>query len=277
MGIINQRPINCSSWWTVAQFTLTHKVLFSGNCFPSPCPEIKRIEVLKGPASAIYGFNAFDGIINIITKSPEEMRGTTLQFGGGNFGTITASAIQAGTVDRFGYRLSVGTNQNADWTNRSALSFRDYLFNVQTEYAFSSISKLTVSGGLVDSNAWDGPLQQDTVVSLKPSQGYTNVTYQLSDLIIRGYWQRFDAPGVNQFNPLIAPFQNFTTVNGSSATTTLADTYNIDIQHGFRILVHKSADVRNELSPQYPFQQPRHSGQPRKSARLLHSRRFKAR
>ena len=201
---------------------------------PVTLPEIKRIEVLKGPASAIYGFNAFDGIINIITKSPEEMRGTTLQFGGGNFGTITASAIQAGTVDRFGYRLSVGTNQNADWTNRSALSFRDYLFNVQTEYAFSSISKLTVSGGLVDSNAWDGPLQQDTVVSLKPSQGYANVTYQLSDLIIRGYWQRFDAPGVNQFNPLIAPFQNFTTVNGSSATTTLADTYNIDIQHGFR-------------------------------------------
>ena len=125
---------------------------------PVTLPEIKRIEVLKGPASAIYGFNAFDGIINIITKSPEEMRGTTLQFGGGNFGTITASAIQAGTVDRFGYRLSVGTNQNADWTNRSALSFRDYLFNVQTEYAFSSISKLTVSGGLVDSNAWDGPL-----------------------------------------------------------------------------------------------------------------------
>jgi len=201
---------------------------------PVTLPEIKRIEVLKGPASAIYGFNAFDGIINIITKSPEEMRGTTLQFGGGNFGTITASAIQAGTVEKFGYRLSIGTNQNADWTNKSALSFRDYLFNVQTDYAFSNSSKLTVSGGLVDSNAWDGPLQQDTVVALKPSQGYAHVTYQLSDLIVRGYWQRFDAPGVNQFNPLIAPFQNFTTVTGSSATTTLADTYNIDIQHGFR-------------------------------------------
>ena len=37
---------------------------------PVTLPEIKRIEVLKGPASAIYGFNAFDGVINIITKSP---------------------------------------------------------------------------------------------------------------------------------------------------------------------------------------------------------------
>ena len=100
---------------------------------PVTLPEIKRIEVLKGPASAVYGFNAFDGIINIITKSPEEMKGTTLQFGGGNFGTITASAIHAGTVDKFGYRLSLGTNQNASWSNRNALAFRDHLFNIHTE------------------------------------------------------------------------------------------------------------------------------------------------
>src|SRR5437867_9730306 len=38
---------------------------------PATLPESKRIEVLKGPASSIYGFNAFDGVINIITKSPE--------------------------------------------------------------------------------------------------------------------------------------------------------------------------------------------------------------
>ncbi len=42
---------------------------------PVTLPEIKRIEVLKGPASALYGLNAFDSIINIITKSPEEMIG----------------------------------------------------------------------------------------------------------------------------------------------------------------------------------------------------------
>ncbi len=72
---------------------------------PVTLPEIKRIEVLKGPVSAVYGFNAFDGIINIITKSPEEMRGTTVQFGGGELGTISSSAIHAGTRGNFGYRL----------------------------------------------------------------------------------------------------------------------------------------------------------------------------
>lgn len=198
---------------------------------PVTLPEIKRIEVLKGPASAVYGFNAFDGVINIITKSPEEIKGTTLQFGGGNYGTITASAIQAGTADKFGYRLSIGTNQNSNWTNQNALAFRDYLFNIHTEYALSELSKLTVSGGLVDSNRWDGPLQQDTVVALKPSQAYTHVTYQHSNFVIRAYWNRFDAPSLQQPNPLIAPFQTITGANGSQASTTLADSYNVDVQH----------------------------------------------
>jgi len=65
---------------------------------PVTLVEIKRIEVLKGPASAVYGFNAFDGVINIVTKSPEEMKGTTLQVAGGEVGTLLTSVVQAGTV-----------------------------------------------------------------------------------------------------------------------------------------------------------------------------------
>ena len=73
---------------------------------PVTLPEIKRIEVLKGPASVVYGFNAFDGVINIITKSAQEMKGTTLQFGGGELGTISSAAVQAGSAGKLDYRLS---------------------------------------------------------------------------------------------------------------------------------------------------------------------------
>jgi iron complex outermembrane receptor protein len=34
---------------------------------------IKRIEIVRGPGSALYGANAFNGVINIITKTPAEM------------------------------------------------------------------------------------------------------------------------------------------------------------------------------------------------------------
>lgn len=43
-----------------------------------PVSSIERIEVLYGPASAIYGPNAFCGIINVITKPANELEGNSL-------------------------------------------------------------------------------------------------------------------------------------------------------------------------------------------------------
>ncbi|HMW87493.1 MAG TPA: TonB-dependent receptor plug domain-containing protein, partial [Nitrospira sp.] len=153
-----------------------------GNVFwkslPVTLPEIKRIEVLKGPASAMYGFNAFDGVINIITKSPEEMKGTTLQFGGGEQGTISSAAIQAGTVGKFGYRLSIGRDQTQQWRDGDALAFRAHKFNVQTDYALSSTSKLQLSGGLIETNRYDGQVGEVTSNSIRPSFGYANAVYE---------------------------------------------------------------------------------------------------
>jgi iron complex outermembrane recepter protein len=197
--------------------------------------EIKRIEVLKGPASAVWGFNAFDGVINIITKSPEEMRGTTLQFGGGNFGTMTASAIHAGTVKRFGYRLSIGHNQNADWTNRDSLAFRDNLFNVLTTYAISADSKISVAGGLVDSNAFNTALNQDVQSFAKPSQGYTSVTYERPNFLIRGFWNLYDSTSQTRFLPPLAPFLTYSPRDGSPETVNIGNTYNLDVQHSLEL------------------------------------------
>nr|MBP6607522.1 TonB-dependent receptor [Nitrospira sp.] len=166
-----------------------------GNVFwksiPVTLPEIKRIEVLKGPASAVYGFNAFDGVINIITKSPEEMKGTTLQFGAGELGTISSAAVQAGTVGKFGYRLSIGRDQTQQWRDRDALGFRSHKFNVQTEYALSSTSKLQVSGGLVDTNRYDGQVGEVTSNSIRPSLAYANALYEHGAFLVRAWWSGY--------------------------------------------------------------------------------------
>jgi outer membrane receptor protein involved in Fe transport len=198
---------------------------------PVTLPEIKRIEVLKGPASAVYGFNAFDGVINIITKSPQEMKGTTLQFGGGEFGTISSAAIHANTIGKFGYRLSVGHDQNAQWRNRDALAFRSNKFNVQTEYVLSSDSKLSVSGGLVDTNRFDGPVQAVTFNAATPAFGYANAVYERPNFFLRAFWNRWNDDVNTLADPLIGNFLRFTDQNGSSLFRYRADTYNVEAQH----------------------------------------------
>ena len=43
--------------------------------FQMPLSNISRIEVIRGPGSAVYGADAFSGVINIITKSAAENEG----------------------------------------------------------------------------------------------------------------------------------------------------------------------------------------------------------
>src|SRR2546422_6275017 len=212
---------------------------FQGNVYwkliPVTLPEIKRIEVLKGPASAVYGFNAFDGVINIITKSPEEMKGTTLQFGGGEFGTISSAAIHAGTVGKFGYRLSVGRDQNQQWRNRDSLAFRSHKFNVQTEYALSSESKLSVSGGLVDSNRFDGPFTGTTATESTPALGYAHAVYERPNLFVRAFWNSWDDTVLLLPNPILEGFLQVTDRNFNRNVKYRANTYNIEAQHSLEL------------------------------------------
>ncbi|MFD2246841.1 TonB-dependent receptor [Pontibacter ruber] len=46
--------------------------------------DIERIEVVLGPAAALYGPNAHNGLVNTITKDPRRSEGTTLAVGAGN-------------------------------------------------------------------------------------------------------------------------------------------------------------------------------------------------
>ena len=53
---------------------------------PSPTSgEIKQIEVVRGPASVVWGANAVNGVVNIITKTPRENEGFGLVLGAGLF------------------------------------------------------------------------------------------------------------------------------------------------------------------------------------------------
>jgi outer membrane receptor for ferrienterochelin and colicins len=70
--------------------------------------DIKQIEVVKGPNSALYGFNASQGVVNIITINPlhEKVRSATVVVGTGN--EIEAcSTAKIKPNENIGIRLSV--------------------------------------------------------------------------------------------------------------------------------------------------------------------------
>jgi outer membrane receptor protein involved in Fe transport len=200
---------------------------------PVTFPEIKRIEVQKGPASVLYGFNAFDGIINIITKSPEEMKGATLQVGGGAYGTLSNAAIYANRYKKFSYRFSYGHDQNQQWRNGSALAYRDNKFNVHTEYALEGDSKLTFAGGLVDVNRFDGIVSTVVTQSVLPALGYAQANYERPNFFVRAFWNSYDMDAPIIVNPLLAPFLHITGQDFDSNLKAQGYTYNLEAQQRF--------------------------------------------
>ena len=64
----------------------------------APLMDIERIEVLRGPQSAIYGKNAMGGVINVISRKPTNEWHGTLQADYGSFNTMRYAAAISGPI-----------------------------------------------------------------------------------------------------------------------------------------------------------------------------------
>lgn len=63
-----------------------------------PVDNIARIEIIRGPGSALYGADAYAGVINVITKTAADLRGTELTVRGGSFHSKEASVQHGGKL-----------------------------------------------------------------------------------------------------------------------------------------------------------------------------------
>ena len=79
--------------------------------------DIDRIEVVRGPGSALYGPGVTAGVVHFISKSPIDKPGTTLQLRGGELNTIGFSARHATKVsDKFGFKINVNYTRGDEFT-----------------------------------------------------------------------------------------------------------------------------------------------------------------
>ncbi len=71
-----------------------------------PLQDVDRIEVVRGPGGTIWGPNAVNGVINIITKSSQDTHGDLVSAGGGNVDQGSFVARHGGTYGKnFDYRV----------------------------------------------------------------------------------------------------------------------------------------------------------------------------
>jgi outer membrane receptor for ferrienterochelin and colicins len=93
------------------------------SALPVELAAIRQIELVKGPSSALFGFNAVGGVINIVTYNPlyDDIDTASVSAGSQQLAQGSATAtLPLGTVG--GVRLSGGARSNEDFPNQSAAS-----------------------------------------------------------------------------------------------------------------------------------------------------------
>jgi len=125
---------------------------------PLPLEAIERIEVLRGPAARIYGVNALNGAINIITKKPEHTGVVANVYAGSSFNRDSSSqqlyggyGVQlAGSIDGEYVRhyLAVSREQASGYRYNTA--FHNSRLFYQNNIELGRGSALQFMGGLVD-------------------------------------------------------------------------------------------------------------------------------
>jgi len=130
---------------------------------PIQVEDIERIEIIRGPASVLYGANGMSGIVNVVLRAPGEDPGTELSVAVGNAGQVRGHAATSGRVGDVAYRFHGGYQQldryampvdpnrvdiyRPEPTTDLALAQRETMFGGQLRYRASENVTLVAEGG----------------------------------------------------------------------------------------------------------------------------------
>ena len=158
---------------------------------------IDRIEIIRGPGASVWGANAVNGVIDIITKRAEDTQGTrisgyggTMAFGGGSVGyggMLSGSVAYRVFADgrSIGHSLTQGRhNSNDDW----------YLYHIgfRADTDTTHKNSFVVQGDAAKGN--EGAIV-NTIISWEPPQNANLIERdRFSDWHILGRWKHIVSP-----------------------------------------------------------------------------------
>jgi iron complex outermembrane receptor protein len=170
--------------------------------------DIERIEVIAGPGATIWGANAVNGVINIITRNARDTRGTRVSVGGGNVDQATVTARYGGGDDRLAYRVwgkgfTRGPQYHPDGRNFD--DWRRGMAGMRLDWAPNERDAVTVLAGAYGMDAGNriniSTFNPPALVTLQGTASFSGQhvvgewrrkVSSTSDILLRGYFDRTD-------------------------------------------------------------------------------------
>ena len=152
----------------------------------------ERVEVLRGPASLLYGSNAMAGVVNIVTRQmPNDGIKTDIQLQGGSYGTFSADATNRVKAGKF--TSTVGAQYQRTDGHRTNSEFEQLAGYVKLGYDFTPHWKATGDLNVTHFNSSNpGPVNKPLIDNdMKITRGLASVSitnnYERTSGTLRAY------------------------------------------------------------------------------------------
>lgn len=158
--------------------------IFSGvfwDTIDYPLADIERIEVIRGPGASVWGANAVNGVINVITRSSSDTEGGLLSAGSGTeeerFGTIRYGSQLSDDGHYRVYAKGFERDESFGQSPAPLDAWSGLRSGFRADWQANDVNTLTVQGDYVHSNAQRVDFRPQPTVPFV----YTNTEREISD------------------------------------------------------------------------------------------------
>ncbi len=199
--------------------------------------DIDRIEVIRGPGATLWGANAVNGVINVITKTAEETQGGLLVAGAGNQETAFGSLRYGGQTEIGGnvahYRMYGKINSRNENINRDRTDGPDDSntgrVGFRMDWDGSEKDSFTVQGDAYSGDEGFGYTAIESLSSEPDYDLYKEDDWSVSGGNILGRWTR----DISETNSLTLQSYFDRTDRDSDLLGIERNTFDLDFQHRF--------------------------------------------
>lgn len=191
------------------------------NSLSSVLADVSNIEVVHGPGSALYGQNAYNGVVNIRTSDPKDVLGTRVSLTAGEWETYKGAVRHAGVIGDFAHKLTFGYSQQLNYSIVSRLrdstkpnngleypglaydvrpltdeGRRPFAFvgTARLDYYLDTASRVLLEGGYTNSGNEFYVNQTGRILIQQVTRPFARVAYNSDRINVQALWQNRTVP-----------------------------------------------------------------------------------
>lgn len=148
-----------------------------------PLENVERIEIVRGPVSSLYGTDSLGGVVNIITKRPEEKSFVV----GGDFGTHRNNydfTYHSGRIGKAGFTVSGSLQNNTAQLKNNGLTYEPFgtrqSYSARMDYQLSPDATMEVTLGYMNENTQEYGMRVTPAQTFQANSNDVNDRYDFS-------------------------------------------------------------------------------------------------